>query len=169
MPLLECVLSVQAAAGAVLSVAAARVRLPMKAEGVSAAPSLGRVVMKVCTLVSGLLLAIVCTACTTRQGDFTVLSTRNVDIARIARARQLQNPVPVTGYDVQHRVLMIPVTGPPNLEEAVDDAMDRSNGDCMVDVVIYSYHWWIPFIYGQSGWKVKGRVLNTYGLQLPPE
>lgn len=100
--------------------------------------------------------------CATRQADLTLISTRNVRYENILPARRAQNPVPVEGYDFQHWLLFFPITGGPNLEEAVDDAMDSANGDCMVDAVIYRYGWYIPLIYGRSGWKVRGKVLNTY-------
>lgn len=112
------------------------------------------------------LLVAVCCGCAVRQADLTIVSTRNVDLMAVHEARKAQNPIVVTGYDVRHWVLFFPVTSPANLEDAIDDTMDRGNGDCMMDAVIYSYNWYIPFIYGQTGWKVKGRVLTTYGTKV---
>jgi len=100
-----------------------------------------------------------------REGDFTLLSTQNVDLKRVMLAREQQNPQPTAGKDVQHWILIFPVSSPANLEEAVDDTLQRGRGDCMTDAVIYSYGWHI-ILYGQSGWKVKGKVLDTYRVKM---
>lgn len=109
-----------------------------------------------------LIVFVACAGCATRQADLTLISTRDVHMGGIMRARQTQNPMPVNGYDCRTWLLIFPVSPKASIEDAVDDAMDQANGDCMVDVVIYRYWWYIPFIYGKSGWKVRGRVLNTY-------
>jgi hypothetical protein len=115
-------------------------------------------------LIVALLLAVVASAgCASRQADLTVLSTRNVDLAKVAAARSSQNPMPATGRDVQHWFLIFPLGSRPDLEDAIDDAMNKANGDCMVDAVIYR-GWWTVLIYTQRNWEVTGRVLNTYGI-----
>ena len=103
---------------------------------------------------------LVCTGCTMRQADLTIVSSRNVNLAGLNKPRTGDEPR-VEGRDTQHIVLFFPVTGPPNLEEALDNALDKGKGDTMVDAVIYSYGWYIPLIYGQAGWKVKGTVINS--------
>ncbi len=103
---------------------------------------------------------LVCTGCTVRQADLTIVSSRNVNLAGLSKSRTGVEPR-VEGKDVQHIVLFFPVTGPPNLEEALDNALDQGKGDTMMDAVVYSYGWYIPFIYGQVGWRVKGTVVNS--------
>ena len=115
------------------------------------------------TLIFGILVMVfILSGCAHRQADLTLVSTRNVRYENILAARKAQNPATVEGYDLQHLVLIFPVSATPNLEEAIDDAMDQAHGDCMIDAVVYSYGWYIPLIYGQSGWKVTGKVVNTY-------
>lgn len=97
--------------------------------------------------------------CTVRHGDFTVLSNRlidthNFDLDVPDRSR-------VTGRDIQHIILIVPAGGPPTLEGALDDAFEKSGGDVLTDVVIKSWFFYIPYIYGQSGWKVEGTAIKT--------
>ena len=103
---------------------------------------------------------VACAGCSMRQADLTILSSRNVNLSGLPKARTGTEPR-VEGRDVQHVLLFIPVTGPPNLEEALDRALDEGKGDVMMDAVVYSYWWYIPLLYGQAGWKVKGTVINS--------
>jgi len=43
----------------------------------------------------------------------------------------------------------------------LDKALEKGDGDVMTDAVISSWWWYIPFIYGQNGWTVKGDVVKT--------
>jgi len=103
---------------------------------------------------------LVCAGCAERQGDMTICSTRNVNLAGLANARTGSEPR-VEVKDVRHILLIFPVTGSGNLKEAFDKAMDAGKGDTLADVVIYRYWWYVPPLYGQSGWKVKATVLNS--------
>jgi hypothetical protein len=47
------------------------------------------------------------------------------------------------------------------LEEAVDDALGKGNGDVMTDATVHHWFWYIPYIYGQEGWSVTGDVVKT--------
>jgi hypothetical protein len=119
-------------------------------------------------VVIGVLAAVVAVAgCTSRQADLTVMANKNVDLVKVAEARKTQNPMPVTGRDTQHFLLFIPLGTRPNLEDALDNALEKANGDCMVDAVIY-WKWWNIILYGQTAWEVKGRALNTYGVKVGP-
>jgi len=108
-----------------------------------------------------LLLAIVALAgCSVRQGDFTVLSNKlnRLSEFEIDKADRVKN---VVGKDVQHIVIFFPIGGPPTLEGAIDNALEKGNGDLMTDAVVSSWGWYIPYIYGQGGWTVKGDVVKT--------
>jgi hypothetical protein len=98
--------------------------------------------------------------CTVHHGDFTVLSnklvnTKDFDLSRADRARG------VTGTDKMHLILLFPTKGNVTLKGALDDAMAKGNGDVMTDVTIQQWFWWIPYIYGNGGWEVKGDVVKT--------
>jgi hypothetical protein len=102
-------------------------------------------------------LALISTGCTTRIGDMTMLGTRSVSLNRLDldKLPQTKN---VTGEDSKFVFLFIPF-GVPHLKDAVDDALNKGNGDLMTDVVLYSSGWW--FLVGQNTLQVKGTVVKT--------
>ncbi len=108
------------------------------------------------------LLALLTTACAVRQGDFAVISNKLVNTSNF-RVGQAERVKGVEGRDVSHIIIFIPTGGPPTLEGALDDALEKGGGDVMTDAVVYSWSWYIPYIYGQSGWSVKGDVVKTRG------
>ncbi len=98
--------------------------------------------------------------CAVRHGDFTVLSNKMVRLSEF-ELEKADRDKDVVGEDVRHIILFIPTGGPPTLEGALDNAFDKSEGDVMTDAVVSSWGWWVPFIYGQAGWQVKGDVVKT--------
>ncbi|MEW5894669.1 MAG: hypothetical protein AB1650_02760 [Candidatus Omnitrophota bacterium] len=113
--------------------------------------------------VAGLLLLTIFTVsgCAMRLADMSVISTRNVSLDKVDldRMPQVKN---VTGKDSKFIFLFIPF-GVPHLEDAVDDALRKGQGDLMVDAVVYSRSWW--FIIGETGIEVKGSVVKTRGVE----
>lgn len=103
------------------------------------------------------LLLFVCISCSHRVLDFTVVSTKNIDLTEgreFNRGKQR-----VEGEDKVHIIIFIP-TGTVSIEEAVDKAIEQTPGCvALLDGVIYSKFWWIPYIYGQSSAIVEGTPL----------
>lgn len=98
--------------------------------------------------------------CSTRLGDFSVISTRNVSLDRVD-LDALPQTRGVTGKDTSFIFLLIPF-GFPHLEDAIDDALDKGGGDIMIDGVLRSTIWWL--LIGQSTLSVKGTVVKTRGV-----
>jgi len=97
------------------------------------------------------------TGCTTRLTDFTIISTKNVDLSVIGRAKR--GIARVKGEDRVHIIIIIP-TGVPNMKEAIDRAIESTPGAvALVDGVVYSHSFYIPYIYGQSSFVVEGTPL----------
>jgi hypothetical protein len=98
--------------------------------------------------------------CTIRHGDFTVLSNKVMRLSEfeLDKADRVKN---VTGEEVQHIIVIIPTSGPPTVEGALDDALQKGSGDVMTDAVVKQWGWYIPYIYGQAGWSVTGDVVKT--------
>ncbi|MBN1444401.1 MAG: hypothetical protein JXA90_16940 [Planctomycetes bacterium] len=95
--------------------------------------------------------------CTTRLTDFTVLSTKNVDLSRMDTYERQSTRV--TGEDKKHIIIFIP-TGVPNAKEAIDRAIESVPGGVgLVDGVIEHKAWYIPYIYGQTSYVAEGTVL----------
>ena len=98
------------------------------------------------------------TGCQTRLADCTVASTKNVKLSKID-VDSLHRTKGVEGISTQTTFLFIPLSGPPNVKDALDDALAKGNGDLMIDAVFYQSGWW--FIVGQNTISVKGEVVKT--------
>ena len=98
--------------------------------------------------------------CVVRQGDFSVLSTKLVRLSDVDLS-QADRVKGVEGRDVSHIIFIIPTKANPSFEDAVNNALEKADGDLLTDAVVYSWSWYIPYIYGQSGWRVKGDVVKT--------
>ena len=95
------------------------------------------------------------TGCTTRLTDFTVLSTKNVDLSRMST--YTRGTSRVQGEDLAFIIIFIP-TSQPHPKEAIDRAIQSVPGAvALVDGVVYQKGWW--FIVGQSGFIVEGTPL----------
>jgi hypothetical protein len=113
-------------------------------EGVKEVPMRSiRARLLVCALFAASLAS---SACTTRIGDFSMMSTGTPQYAAIDKAPIKRT---VEASDGRLWFLFIPLGGAPNLEEAVDRVMDEGNGDFLERVRLYSKHWTIGlFSYG---------------------
>ncbi len=96
--------------------------------------------------------------CTIRHGDFTVASNKvmrlsDFDLDKAERTKGVE------GEDIKHIIFGFP-TGVPTIDAAVDDALEKGNGDVMTDAVL-EYTYWTMILYGQVGFNIKGDVVKT--------
>jgi hypothetical protein len=71
---------------------------------------------------------------------------------------------------VNHFVFWVPTrTLGPTLSEAVAEALDRGNGQVLTKATIERVAWWVPFLYGEYGWVVRGDVVRLRKPLPPPE
>jgi len=87
--------------------------------------------------------------CSTRVGDFTAISTKNVyahniDLTKLPRQQGVE------GSDVRF------LFGTPNIKNAVDQALEKGGGNVMIDVVLY-----VESGFLSSGYRVRGTVINV--------
>ena len=101
-----------------------------------------------------LVILLVVVSCTTRYGALTVATTKNIDI-NMAEFEKVGDAV--TGKNTKPIIIIIP-TGTPSIEDAIDDALAKGGGDIMQNVVIYYKWFYIPYIYGEYSFVVKGDV-----------
>ncbi len=94
------------------------------------------------------------TSCSTRYGALTVATTKNINI-NMAEFVKVQDGV--TGKSTKSIIIFIP-TGTPSIEDAIDAALQEVGGDIMQNVVIYYKWFYIPYIYGENTFEVKGDV-----------
>lgn len=95
--------------------------------------------------------------CSHRVADLTLVSTKNVDL----NATQLdaRNGTRITGEDCAIALLGLLPLGVPNLQGAVDDALEKGGGNIMVDEVTYAKGYYF-ILFSQSCIEVEGTVLK---------
>jgi hypothetical protein len=109
------------------------------------------------TLVILTMTALVVSSCSHRVLDFTLISSKNVDLSKGATFVRGKNRV--EGKDIVHWIIIIP-TGTVNIKEALDRAIESTPGCvALLDGVIYTKFWWIPYIYGQQSATIEGTPL----------
>ena len=88
------------------------------------------------SVVAFLLLMLSITGCSTRVGDFSVISTRNVEIGSeyelVKRDVEGESKIPI--------IIVIPA-GVPSIIDAVDDALELVDGDLLMNAKIHDNSW----------------------------
>ena len=100
--------------------------------------------------------ALFLSGCMTRIVDYTLLSTKNVDLSKAGTFKRGANRV--TGEDDQWMIIFIPTGPAPHLKNAVDRAIESVPGAiALVDGVVSQGGWW--FIIGESSIVCEGTPL----------
>ena len=103
------------------------------------------------------LLTILLSGCTTRLTDFTIISTKNIDLTRGAEFTRSDKRV--EGEDTKHIIIFIP-TGVPSPKEAADKAIESTPGAvALLDGVLEHEFFYFPYIFGYSTYRIKGTPL----------
>lgn len=111
-----------------------------------------------------LLFVVILSGCVTRLGDFTLISTKNVDLSKGASFQRAQSRA--KGEDIVSIIIFIP-TGTPNMKTAIDKAIESVPGAIgLLDAVLSQKIWYIPYIFGRSGYVVEGTPLIDPALKL---
>lgn len=95
--------------------------------------------------------------CTQRLGDFTFLSTKNVDYSNLDLEAAKNEPI-VEGEDAK-AIIFIFQAESPHVEEAIDRAIESHEGTALIDAVVYHTTWYIPLIIGEDKFHVRGKVV----------
>ena len=67
---------------------------------------------------------------------------------------------------VNHFIFVAPTrTLGPSLSEAVAEALERGNGHVLTNARVERIAWYVPLLYGEYGWLVRGDVVR---LRKPP-
>lgn len=113
-------------------------------------------------LVSALVASVVAgSGCTARVGNFTLISTKNVDLSDASI--DTKHGKRITEDDCAPVVLIFPI-GRPDLKEAVDNALEEGRGNLMVDQVSYYRSWYIPLIFGLRCMVAEGTVVDVVSM-----
>lgn len=106
-----------------------------------------------------ILLTMLCSACSTNLGNFTVLSNKIVNVKEfdLDAAPQTKH---VEGVDEKFIIIIIP-TGAPSLSAAMNDAFRNTNADLLTNASIENQFFIIPYIFGRFAIKVEGNAVKT--------
>lgn len=110
-----------------------------------------------------LLAAGLCAGCATGRSvsapGFAHLSTEP-----LLRTRTLEEVPVARGVEVRvmtHVFLWVPTRpSAATLEEAVEQALRRGDGDMLVNASVRRVAWYVPPFYGREGWVVRGDVVR---------
>ena len=106
------------------------------------------------------ILAIV--SCATYHGEYSVLSNRSLDLKDFDPRKSIQRRVYAEGVSERRIYCLFPDRdGFPSLDEAIDQVLAEGEGDLVLNAQVIRWHWYVPMIYGTSGWKVVGDVVDT--------
>jgi len=110
-----------------------------------------------------LIAVLVCSGCTSRLVDFTVISSKNVEGMRFDPAGKGER---VEGKDEAWWFLFIPL-GQPNIKEAVDRAIESAGPgyDALIDGVVYGKYTWMLLV-AKSAFKVEGTPVKSSMLKV---
>lgn len=96
------------------------------------------------------------TGCTQRVTDFTVISTKNVDLSSKSLKRASER---IVGEDPAYIILVFPV-GTTHLKQAIDNTIEKVPGAvALVDGVVSFTSFYIPMIFGKQSYVVEGTPL----------
>jgi len=114
-------------------------------------------------LVLFLSLTFILSSCTQRLVDFTIISTKNIDLSKAATFERAKKRN--TGTDRVYWLISIPL-GIPNMKEAIDRAIEQTPGSvALVDGVVYTKSMWF-ILSGFSEYIVEGTPLIDPALSL---
>ena len=100
--------------------------------------------------------------CITYHGEYSVLSNRVLDLDQFEPRKAVAKRVYAEGKAVRRIISYVADRNDhPRLEEAIDRALEEGEGDVILNAQVLGWDWYIPLIYGSSGWKVVGDVINT--------
>ncbi len=107
-------------------------------------------------LLGTIAMIVLLSSCTVRLVDFTVISTKALDLTN--GKAYVKGNERVEGVDKAHLIFGFP-TGVVDLKEAIDVAIESTPGCvALMDGVVYSKAWFVVF-YGQSMYVIEGTPL----------
>ena len=119
------------------------------------------------TLLFASIVALLFSSCSHRVLDFTLISSKNVDLSKGATFERGKSRV--EGKDMIHVIIFIPM-GTVHIKEALDKAIESTPGCvALLDGVIYTKFWWIPYIYGKQIATIEGTPLIDPSLACNPD
>jgi hypothetical protein len=105
-----------------------------------------------------LALALTLSACVTRIGSFSVISTRSIDWSRAGEFQR--DTRRLIGEDAYEIIIIIPTKNSISIEDAIDNALDQVPGAvALLNVTFSVNYYYLPFVYGKQAYIIEGSVL----------
>lgn len=102
-----------------------------------------------------ILACVLLNACSSRLMGASLISTKQVDLPPHTNLYEYPSQK-VVGTD---SVFMVVIPWRiPRIKHAVNDALEKGNGDLIIDSTIYTHYWW--FIVGRYTIEIKGTAVN---------
>jgi hypothetical protein len=103
-------------------------------------------------------------------GPAPISPTLVLDTAALAKDTEVAGVTrDVEARVVNHFIFWIPTrTLGPTLSEAVDEALERGNGQVLANATARRIAWYVPLLYGEYGWVVRGDVVRLREVRPPP-
>jgi hypothetical protein len=93
--------------------------------------------------------------CTSRLIDFTIISTKNIDLSKSSMYQV--GKTKIKGTDLSHWIIIIPTKVKITPQEAIDKAIESTPGCvALLNGIVYRKFWYIPCIYGQQSYVIEG-------------
>ena len=111
---------------------------------------------KIISIVAIIVLGLLSSACTTHHGNFTILTTKNVEMSRVD-IQQIKVTRDVSASKGRFKLLFIPFGSSPTIEDAVNACLKKGEGDFMISTKV-NHTKWSVILFGWEQWKIKGDV-----------
>ena len=97
------------------------------------------------------------TSCSEHISDLSIVSTKDVDITDIDIDKLPKKTIKAD--DKKFYFLFFPI-GMSRVSNAVDKALEKGNGDLLINSSLYYKRWWF-IVVGLQGYEIVGTVVNT--------
>lgn len=111
---------------------------------------------------SSLLAVLFFASCETNPlADFTAISTRTVVSGEVDLTKLPTKRVTGKDYGLSFFFIPIPPFLPPSIDDTVEDALQKGNGDLLLDAYLVEKRYFQGIIFNWVGYEIKGKVVNT--------
>lgn len=108
-------------------------------------------------IVLNILTCIILTSCSQNLFNFTIISTKNISIERLSLLEKSSEKT--IGEDKTNIIILVP-TRKTKIDKAITNTIDGIPGCvALLDGVVYSKLWYIPYIYGRQKYVVEATPL----------
>lgn len=101
--------------------------------------------------------AIALAGCSQSLFNFTIVSTKNIELGKLSSLEKSTKRT--TGEDKASIIVVVP-TRSIKIDQAISNTIDGIPGCvALMDGVVYSKFWWIPYIYGEQKFVIEATPL----------